>query len=81
MEMSQIYDFTVIFNQTDEGGYNVSVPALPGCFTQGETLDEAKAMAEDAIRLYCHSLAADGEKIPQERGAFVGHIQVSALPA
>lgn len=81
METSQIYDFTVIFNQADEGGYNVTVPALPGCFTQGETLDEAKAMAEDAIRLYCHSLSVDGEKIPQEHGSFVGHIQVSALPA
>ena len=81
MESSRIYDFTVIFQPAEEGGYNVIVPALPGCFTQGNTLDEAKRMAEDAIRLYCHSLAVDGEKVPQEHGEFVGHIQVNALPA
>jgi len=81
METSRIYDFTVIFQPAEEGGYNVIVPALPGCFTQGETLDEAQRMAEDAIRLYCHSLSVDGEKIPQEHGQFVGRIQVSALPA
>lgn len=81
MESSRIYDFTVIFQPAEEGGYNVIVPALPGCFTQGESLDEAKRMAEDAIRLYCESLAADGERIPQDRGEFVGHVQVSAQPA
>lgn len=59
----------------------MSVPALPGCFTQGETLDEAKAMAEEAIGLYLESLIDAGEPIPEDRGEFVGHIQVKAQPA
>ena len=65
--MSQ-YQYTIILHpDTEEGGYTVTVPALPGCVTQGETLEEAIAMAKDAIRLYVESLMADGEPVPEER--------------
>ena len=77
------YNFTALFQPAEEGGYNVFVPALPGCVTQGETLDEAKKMAEDAIRAYCESLVKVGEPIPHERpeaGEFVGHISLE-IPA
>ena len=61
------YTYT-IFLQPDEeeGGYTVTVPALPGCVTQGETLEEAIAMAKDAIQGYIESLLKDGEPIPEE---------------
>jgi predicted RNase H-like HicB family nuclease len=45
----------------------VTVPALPGCVTQGETLEEAIAMAKDAIRLYIDTLIAGGVPVPEER--------------
>jgi antitoxin HicB len=62
------YRYTIILHpDPEEGGYTVTVPALPGCVTQGETLEEAIAMAKDAIRLYVESLRADGEVIPEER--------------
>jgi len=62
------YQYTIILHpDPDEGGYTVTVPALPGCVTQGETLEEAIAMARDAIRLYVESLIADGEDVPEER--------------
>ncbi len=62
------YRYTIILHpDPDEGGYTVTVPALPGCVTQGETLEEAIAMAKDAIRLYIESLIADGEVVPEER--------------
>ena len=62
------YTYTIILDpDLDEGGYTVTVPALPGCVTQGETLEEAIAMAEDAIRGYIESLLKDGEPIPEER--------------
>lgn len=51
------------------GGYNVRVPALPGCFTQGDTIEEALEMARDAIFLYIESLLADGAPIPIEQTA------------
>jgi antitoxin HicB len=62
------YQYTIILHpDPDEGGYTVTVPALPGCVTQGETIEEAIAMAKDAIRLYVESLIADGEVVPEER--------------
>lgn len=44
----------------------MAVPALPGCFTQGETLEEAIAMAKEAIGLHLEGLAAEGLPIPEE---------------
>lgn len=62
------YTFTIILHpDEEEGGYTVTVPALPGCVTQGETLEEAIGMARDAISLYLESLLADGQPIPEER--------------
>ncbi len=59
--------YTIILHpDEDEGGYTVTVPALPGCVTQGETLEEAIAMAKDAIRLHIEGLIADGEFVPEE---------------
>ncbi len=45
----------------------MSVPALPGCYTQGDTLEEALANARDAVRLYLEDLAAEGEPVPEEQ--------------
>ena len=62
------YQYTIILDpDPEEEGYTVTVPALPGCVTQGETIEEAIAMAKDAIRLYIETLIADGEPVPQER--------------
>ena len=66
MNRETTYEYTVIFEPAEEGGYVVHVPALPGCVTQGDTLEEARAMAKDAILCYLESLAEDGEEIPVE---------------
>jgi predicted RNase H-like HicB family nuclease len=58
--------YTVLFEPQPEGGYTVHVPALPGCVTEGETMEETRRMAEDAIRAYCESLVADGEPLPPD---------------
>ncbi|MFA4814687.1 MAG: type II toxin-antitoxin system HicB family antitoxin [Candidatus Gracilibacteria bacterium] len=44
--------FLALFTQEDDGRFSVSVPALPGCFSQGETLEEAKENIQEAIGLY-----------------------------
>ena len=60
--------YTIIMHPDVEGGgYTVTVPTLPGCVTQGDSLEEAIAMAKDAISLYIESLVADGEPVPEER--------------
>lgn len=61
------YSFTVLFEPAEEGGYVVKCPALPGLVTEGDTLEEARAMAEDAIRAYLESLRKDGLPVPEDR--------------
>ena len=56
--------FTAVFEPAEEGGYVVTFPAIPNLATQGETLDEARAMAEDCLRCYLGGLAADGRPLP-----------------
>lgn len=60
--------YTVILVPEEEGGYSVEVPALPGCYTQGETRDEAISMAKEAIELYLESRRGHSEPIPEETG-------------
>ncbi|MDO8674399.1 MAG: type II toxin-antitoxin system HicB family antitoxin [Dehalococcoidia bacterium] len=50
----------------EEGGYTATVPALPGCITEGDTLEETLENAKDAIRLYLEDVEASGERIPEE---------------
>ena len=58
------YSYKVLLTKEEEGGYMVTVPALPGCITQGDNIEEAMAMAQEAIELYIEELQARGEKIP-----------------
>lgn len=61
------YSFTVLFEPAEEGGYVVTCPALPGFVTEGETLEEAREMAKDAIQTYLESLRKDGLPIPSNK--------------
>lgn len=64
---SRKYNFTVFFEPAVEGGYVVTCPALPGLVTEGDTLEEARNMAEDAIEAYLESLRKDRRPIPQDK--------------
>ncbi len=74
------YEYTILLDPDhEEGGYTVTVPALPGLVTQGGTVEEAIAMAKDAIVLYLEDLVADGEPIPEEREHLQTHtVRVAA---
>ncbi len=48
--------FNVVLEKAEEGGYNVSVPALDGCFTQGETIEDSLQNAKEAIACYLEGL-------------------------
>jgi antitoxin HicB len=52
----QIDGYEIILTPEDEGGYSVSVPELPGCFIQGEAIEQAMEMAKEAISLYLESI-------------------------
>ncbi|MCH8332734.1 type II toxin-antitoxin system HicB family antitoxin [Candidatus Sumerlaeota bacterium] len=61
----------------EEGGYTVTVPALPGCVTEGDTYEEALEMSRDAITLYLETLIEDGEPIPVEEPPLAAHVTVA----
>jgi predicted RNase H-like HicB family nuclease len=58
--------YTVIFERQPDGGYHASCPALPGCHSEGDTLDEATSNVREAIAAYLESLRAHGEDPPVE---------------
>ncbi len=59
--------YTILLHPDEEqGGYWVTVPSLPGCFSQGDTLEAAIANAREAIELHLEGMIADGEEIPED---------------
>ena len=60
--------YTILLDPDDEeGGYTVTVPALPGVVTQGETVDECLERAHASIALHIEGLVARGTPVPEER--------------
>lgn len=65
--MGREYRYSIVLDpDLEDGGYTVTVPALSGIVTQGETFDEAVAMAKEAIQCHIEGLLADGEAVPEE---------------
>lgn len=62
--MEQDLVYTIHLEPAEEGGYVVTVPALPAVITQGETYSEAIAMAEDAIRTFVEYCIDSGKPVP-----------------
>ncbi|MGP8159632.1 MAG: type II toxin-antitoxin system HicB family antitoxin [Candidatus Dormibacteria bacterium] len=61
-------NYTIVVEPDESGGFMVSVPALPGCFTQGGSLEECRERAAEAIAVHVAGLEADGEPVPEEVG-------------
>jgi predicted RNase H-like HicB family nuclease len=60
--------FTVVLEREDDGGFVASVPALPGCVSQGDSRDEAMKNVREAIEVYIEDCRESGEPIPSESG-------------
>lgn len=74
-----ILQYTVLYKAESEGGYVAFVPLLPGCHSQGESLEETERNIKEAIEVYLESLDAHGEEIPQEDKVFHGTVSVPAF--
>ena len=60
-------NYTIILEPDfEEGGYTVTVPALPGCITQGETVEQCIERAQEAIKGYIETLVMDSMAVPEE---------------
>ena len=73
---AQTFSYSVYYEAASEGGFVAIVPALPGCHTQGETLEDSERNIREAIELYLESLAAHGERLPVESKSFQGRVTV-----
>ncbi len=56
----------ILIPDPEVGGYTVEVPSLPGCISEGDTIDEALANIKEAIDLYIEVLTEDGKPIPED---------------
>ena len=64
-------EYTIILHPDETGGYWTEVPALPGCMSQGDTVEEAIEMSKDAIALWLESMREQGEAIPEDKDIVV----------
>lgn len=64
--MIESRDYSVIIHDDEEGGYWVEVPALPGCYSQGESVDDALENVREAIALYLEVLNEENADIPTD---------------
>ena len=82
------YFFPAVFTSEDNDSYSVSFPDIPGCFTSGESLEEAFEMAQDALCLMLYDMEEAGKPIPAmsdiksialDDGQFVAVIECDTL--
>jgi len=63
--------------ESDEDGYFVSCPALQGCYSQGDTYEEAMANIKDAMRLHIEDRLANGEEVPEPVSVSLSTVEVT----
>jgi len=74
----KVYDFTVLLEPDEEtGGYVISCPSLPGCYSQGDTIDEALENVKEAILLRLEDMQAQDQPIPDMSRILVSSVAVA----
>ena len=77
MKGKKVYDFKVFIEPDETGGYVVSCPSLAGCYSQGETIEEALENIKEAIMLCLEDMKSAGEKIPDPSKSLVASVIIS----
>lgn len=76
-KLTSQHNFQVVYQLDEDGLYVARVPALPGCHTQGKTLEQAQSRVKEAIQAYLESLAMDKKSLPTHGGqTFLGMVTV-----
>lgn len=70
-------EYTIVIHPAEEGGYWTEVPLLPGCYSQGETIEEVFRNIKEAIDTHVEALRGDGRDVLQEAGVLFGRIEVA----
>ena len=78
-EAEEIREYTILIHKAEEGGFWAEVPALPGCFSQGETIEETIANTKEAIELHISCLREDGEEIPADNEFIISRVRIETV--
>jgi predicted RNase H-like HicB family nuclease len=70
-------EFTVVIQKAEEGGFWAEVPALPGCYSQGETVEETLENIREAIEGHMEALRQEGQAVPPEEDLIIGRVRGS----
>jgi antitoxin HicB len=71
------FDFKVLLEPDEDGGYVVVCPSLPGCYSQGETIEQALANIREAIELCLEDMQEHGEPVPDPSNVLIGSVVVN----
>jgi predicted RNase H-like HicB family nuclease len=70
------FTFSVVI-EADSDGYYAFCPALQGCYSQGDTYEDAVSNIKDAIRLHIEDRIANGEEIPEQPSVSLSTVEVA----
>lgn len=73
-------EFTILIHPAEEGGFWAEVPALPGCFSQGESIDNTIQNTKQAIELHLSGLLEENQQIPVDDELIISrvHVEIAA---
>lgn len=74
-------EYTILIHKDPERGYWAEVPSLPGCFSQGETIEETIANTKEAIELHIEGLLEDNAEIPLDEDFILSRVKVLTVTA
>ena len=72
-------EYTILIHRAEEGGFWAEVPALSGCFSQGETVLETMVNTKEAIELHISCLREDNEEIPVDDEFIISRVKVETV--
>lgn len=67
-------EYTVVLHKAEEGGYWAEVPALEGCFSQGDSVEESMANIKEAIESHVLALKEEGRDLPSDQIMILSHV-------
>ncbi len=71
-------EYTVLIYPAEEGGFWAEVPSLPGCYSQGETVEETMKNVKEAIEAHLLALKEEKEEAPVREEFVIGRVSVEA---
>ena len=69
-------EYTIVLHPAEEGGYWAEVPALPGCYSQGETVEKTLMNIKEAVASHLIALKAEGRQPPRDQTMVFSHVEI-----